>query len=341
MSGTTRALVRTILAIGFVIATSKAQATVIWRGDFSTGDISQWSSTEEVSSDRLQVVQSPVPAGAKYALQATVQPGDMIYGGARAELDYEGDSPQEGDERYYRWQSYFPTDFQPANYWQLFTQWHQYVSGGSPPLAMMVWGNVIQIGNENSQYFWSTPFEMGVWHDFIVHVIWSVDSSVGGVEVWYDGAHVLPFTNDATLFPNDTIYVKQGLYRKDVINYPQTVYHCGMTVATTLADVLPEAADAGTPEVDAGSPAADAGTTAPEPDAGSVVTASDAGQPDTGNPSPGTDAGSTGEQGGSASDESGPTRHMGCQSPGAGLAMAFFVAFAWMLGRRRAGQQAS
>jgi hypothetical protein len=269
MSRSARVFVCTALAFALSIATVPARATVIWRGDFQTGNISQWSSTEEVSSNRLQVVQSPVPPGAKYALQATVQPGDMIYGGARAELDYEGDSPQEGDERYYHWQSYFPEDFQPANYWQLFTQWHQYVSGGSPPLAMMVWGNVIQIGNENSQYFWMTPFEMGVWHDFIVHVLWSTDATVGGVEVWYDGQHVLPFTHDATLFPNDTIYVKQGLYRKDVIDYPQTVYHCGMTVATELSDVWGDVlgVDGGVPVPDAGSPEIDAGPP-PEIDAG-------------------------------------------------------------------------
>jgi hypothetical protein len=36
---------------------------VVWRGDFETGDRSQWSGTQMVSADRLQVVPSPARQG--------------------------------------------------------------------------------------------------------------------------------------------------------------------------------------------------------------------------------------------------------------------------------------
>jgi hypothetical protein len=223
-----RRLVPLFGTAGLVLMTGiSAQAEVIWKGDFQTGNLSQWTKSSEAASNRLQVVTSPVAAGEKYALQVTVEPGDVVDNGARAEVSYESDSPVEGNDRYYHWQTYFPSDFQAANYWQIFTQWHQYNTGGSPPLAIMVWGNQIKLGNENNVYFWTGPLQLGAWHDFIVHVKWSTSASVGGVEVWYDGQHVLPFTNTATLFPNDSVYLKQGLYRKSAISYAQTLYHWG------------------------------------------------------------------------------------------------------------------
>jgi MYXO-CTERM domain-containing protein len=243
----------------------RARATVLWRGDFSTGDLSQWNATEEAATD-LQVQTEVAPATAKYALDVTVHPGDIVNNGNRAEVDYTADKPAEGDDRYYHWQTMFPSDYQSASDWQIFTQWHQYNTGGSPPLAIMTWGNEVKLGNNEDVYFWTTPLPLGSWHDFIIHVTWSSSASVGGVEVWYDGQHVLPFTPAATLFPGDSVYLKQGMYRSQTVDYDQTLYHAGMTVATTLADVLPPASPP-----DAGAP--DAGT----PDAGSAVSNRDGG----------------------------------------------------------------
>ena len=243
----TRNLIGSLMVFGafVLVGVPSAQAKVIWNGDFQTGNLSQWGSTEEAASNRLQVVTTVPPPNGQYALQATVEPGDLVENGARAEVDYTADAPQEGDVRYYHWQTYFPENYQTMNVWQIFTQWHQYVTGGSPPLAIMVWNNQIKIGNENDVYFWTGPLTVGVWHDFIVHVVWSTGSTNGGVEMWVDGQHVLPFYNVQTLFPNDTIYLKQGLYRSQSITWAQTVYHAGMTVATELSDVMPDAGDAG------------------------------------------------------------------------------------------------
>ena len=62
-------------------------STVVWRGDFETGNLSQWSSAQMVSADRLQVVTSPARQGG-YALKATVRQGDNPIGasGNRNEL---------------------------------------------------------------------------------------------------------------------------------------------------------------------------------------------------------------------------------------------------------------
>jgi len=302
----------------------------------------------------LQIVTSPVPPGMTYAMSATVEYGDSVSGGARAEVTYTTDAPAEGDTRYYHWQTYFPTDFNPADYWQIFTQWHQYISGGSPPLAVMAWGNQILLGNENNVYFYTGPLVLGVWHDFVVHVVWSVGSTVGGVEMWVDGQHVLPFYPVATLFAGDTIYLKQGEYRKDTISYNQTVYHCGMTVATTLADVLPAGGGSGTPDAgtattDAGSPPpTDAGSPAdagvdPPADAGSVNDAGTSLPPDAGECVPDAGTGAVADAGGSGSNDppagTGETgsaaENHGCSS--AGLSWAFAGLAALLARRRRSG----
>src|SRR5207253_9390585 len=67
-------------------------------------------------------------------------------------------------------------------------------------------------------------------------------------------------------------YLKQGLYRDPSISAVGVVYHDGMTIGTTLADVAPELVPAPPPPPDAGTPDAgtpDAGGT-PDPDGGAA-----------------------------------------------------------------------
>ncbi|MBI5547711.1 MAG: heparin lyase I family protein, partial [Deltaproteobacteria bacterium] len=80
---------------------SLANATELWRGDFETGDLSQWSRSQQVSSDRLRVVSSPTRQG-RHALRVEVRQGDdpINASGNRAEL-VQMTNEAEGDERYY------------------------------------------------------------------------------------------------------------------------------------------------------------------------------------------------------------------------------------------------
>ena len=112
----------------------------------------------------------------------------------------------------------------------------------------------------------------GVWHDFVLHVVWSSNPDLGFIELWYDGQKAIDGKAVQTLFPGMVNYLKQGLYRDSSISAVGVVYHDGMTVGTTLADVAPqlvptpppppEPPDAGTPDPGAGA-APDAGAVAP------------------------------------------------------------------------------
>jgi Polysaccharide lyase len=68
------------------------------------------------------------------------------------------------------------------------------------------------------------------WYDFVVHVRWSSKPSLGFVEVWIDGARVLPRIATPTLYEGQGAYLKQGFYRAPS-PLTTTVYHAGTRVS--------------------------------------------------------------------------------------------------------------
>jgi MYXO-CTERM domain-containing protein len=262
-----------------------ASAGIVWRGDFETGDRSQYSGTQMVSADRLQVVTSPVAEG-KYALKVTVKQGDdpIDASGNRNELVYQGKEAL-GSEYYYRWKVMFANDFPSVDTWQLFTQWHHDGCCGSPPVEFYVRGEEIRLAlNGTGEVPWKGKLTRGVWHEFVFHVKWGTTANTGFVELWHDKELVLPKRGAVTMYSGQKNYLKMGLYRSDTVQPVGVVYHDGFVQATTLADVIALDApppstpvDAGTPVVDAGTPSTDAGT--PVVDAGTPEEDVDAGTP--------------------------------------------------------------
>ncbi|MFY2562141.1 heparin lyase I family protein [Corallococcus terminator] len=315
---------------------SLAFAGVVWRGDFETGNRSQYSGEQVVSSDRLLVVTNPVAEG-KYALKVTVKQGDdpINSSGNRNELVYQG-KEKEGSEYYYRWKVMFATDFPSVDTWQLFTQWHHDGCCGSPPLEFYVRGEEMRMAlNSDSTIPWRGKLQRGVWHEFILHVKWSAKASTGFVELWHNKEKVLAKRSAATMYSGQNNYLKLGLYRSDTVKPVGVLYHDGFIQATTLADVLDTTP---TPTPDAGSPT-DAGT--PTVDAGSdpkPEEPTDAGTP------PGSDAGTLPEEGpggvlppSGVSPDSSDGEAAGCNSSGgplAGLALLGLMGLARVRRRR-------
>ncbi len=217
-----------------------ASSGVVWRGDFETGDRSQWTSTQMVSSDRLAVVTSPLREG-RYALKATVRQGDdpINASGNRNELVKMTREPV-GSEYYYRFNTMFASDFPSVRTWQLFTQWHHEGGSGSPPVEFYVYGEEMRlnIGGDPGVIVWKAPLVRGQWQDFILRVKWSPDATVGFVELYHQGQLVLPKRNIATMFPGMLNYLKVGLYRSDTVSQVGVVYHDGWVMGRSLADVL-------------------------------------------------------------------------------------------------------
>jgi hypothetical protein len=86
-------------ALAAALFSGPALGEVIWRGDFETGDLSQWDGIQAIEG-RLQVVTDPVREGT-YALGVEVRQGDdpISASGNRNELEKRLDC-SEGQEHY-------------------------------------------------------------------------------------------------------------------------------------------------------------------------------------------------------------------------------------------------
>lgn len=237
------------LLIALALVPQLAFSEVVWRGDFETGNDSQWDVAQRADASRIRIVGDPVRQG-QYAVRVTVKQGDnpISSSGNRNELVYNA-IDREGSEYYYKWSTMFANDYPSDWRWQVFTQWHSLSdTGGSPPIEFDVYGeNIILMSGPAENVLWSAPLKRGRWHDFIFHVKWSTSSSVGFVELYYDGNKVLNKTHVAT---GHNVYLKQGLYRSADIRADGTVFHDAMVKATSLDDVIP-----GSPPADPTPPA--------------------------------------------------------------------------------------
>lgn len=259
------------VALLALVVAYPAAASVVWRGDFETGNRSQFSGTEMMAPDRLQVVPSPLRQG-DYALRVEVRDGDdpINASGYRAEL-VKHDSSSEGKEYYYGWSTLFPDDYPMAAAWQVFMQWHHPGSNGAPPVRFVLGCSAADCGTPlpdtlffivDGKTVWTkAPVTRGSWHDFVLHIKWSANSSVGFVELWYDGQLVLPKRFVRTLYSSgDTNYLKMGLYRDTSIKPTGVMYHDALVQATTFDEANP-AAVAPPPPPPPPPPPADAGST--------------------------------------------------------------------------------
>ncbi|XXF80246.1 polysaccharide lyase [Myxococcaceae bacterium GXIMD 01537] len=326
-------MTRLALLLPMLAVPLAAQASIVWKGDFETGNLSQWAEEESVAADRLQVVSQPALQG-QYALKATVRQGDdpINASGNRNELVHHTGNETEGTEYFYRWNTMWDAKYPSADTWQVFAQWHHDGCCGSPPMEFFVEGEEmrLRVGGDGGKVLWKSPLVRGQWQDFILHVKWSANPKVGFVELYYNGQVVVPKTAVATMYPGERNYMKLGLYRDESIGPVGVVYHDGVVQATTLADVvaaLPEAAvqpSTGEP-APAPAPAPTPEPVAqPEPEAPLVPVAA---------PAPAPGVASPIAEGGSTLDVTGGTPSAGgCSATGGGLGLTALLA---PLGARR------
>jgi len=225
-----------------VCAAKTAAREVVWRGNFETGDIKQWSGAQMVDPNRLLVVTSPVTQG-RYAMKTTVYQGDdpIDSSGNRNEL-VQMTNEASGSEYFYKWSTMFDQSFPSERHWQLFTQWHQADDfGGSPPVEFYVYGEEMRlnIGGSPGVQVWQAPLARQQWRDFLFHVKWSSDPKVGFVELYLDGKLVMPKRYIATQYPGQLNYLKVGLYRDEVIEPVGIVYHDKWTMSRSIDGLLP------------------------------------------------------------------------------------------------------
>jgi hypothetical protein len=218
------------------LSAATAPAEVLWRGDFETGDTSQWTGAPK---DGVKVVTDPVRAG-RYALRIDGTDAARKDKHDRIEFQHQPKPPgtAEGTERFFGWSIYLPKKLTDAThslgYFETRNSWSQL-------LSFEVKGeDILLTTRQPYTRHWSGKGKMtaGRWHDFALHVLWSRDPKKGLVEFWFDGEQVVPLTKTATLRDENVAFFQIGLFR-ETSEVPETILLDQVIEATTLADVTP------------------------------------------------------------------------------------------------------
>jgi hypothetical protein len=192
-----------------------------------------WSEIHSLRTDQWSIVTSPVFPGTSRSAEFNVKPGDTGWQGTSGTLRSEvrasiaeSGSPTEGTVQWWAWPTYFRADFNwdEANQFLIWTQFHHTNNAGQPNIALWsddrehfmldVRGGTGGLTSGDAQF--SKVYDLGLlnlgaWNDILMHVKWSSDPAIGYVEIWRDGT-LLHSASDATLYVDQSIYIKQGIY---------------------------------------------------------------------------------------------------------------------------------
>jgi Polysaccharide lyase len=220
----------------------------IWRGDYETGDFSQWSeiqasrtnsaySVSAVGDTSGSVVTAPVRQG-EHAAEFVTYPNRSRSDTDRAEVyaDVTATEGTEGQDRYYAWSTRFPAAGNTDGFWRragdfnVFTQWHNANNPCGSNIQLGIDARSRRGGNRiytdlssrnprdcdqatRTKHVTLGRLRFDVWYDFVAHIKWSTNPSVGFYELWMNGKQVLRKTFGQTMADSRGVYWKQGFYR--------------------------------------------------------------------------------------------------------------------------------
>jgi hypothetical protein len=203
--------------------------------------------------------------GLRQVARVTVKPGDLVYGGERAEVatlqDANGVQIVEtpGTTQFFAWSDLVPTDWrspQPRSdgaVWGIIFQVHHPDDWiGSPPVAFNLtdrFSLTLNAGNLDVNPWPTKNFEFsdgslnaGRWTDWVLGVTFAEDAT-GAVQVWRRNegaanlAKVLDISGVVTLSTKPSAptkkqsYIKRGLYRSPSRDVTNTYYTTGLVRA--------------------------------------------------------------------------------------------------------------
>jgi polysaccharide lyase-like protein/Big-like domain-containing protein len=234
-------------------ASSSPSGKVYFRGDYETGNLSQWHGPQLTTSASAQAETAVARAG-RYAASFTTPAGT-----SRQRSQVYADQAQtdgySGEEVWYAWSMYIApgSSFEQNSAWNNLTSWHHTGSSCPAPdhfevdtttgawtLHWSSWGGPLDTTNCSNPYRKSWNFgtlQAGHWYDFVAHIKWSDDPSIGFVEFFLDGKKLLPLTHAATLYTGQGVYLKQG-FDTGGANGPTTIYNDGTVIASDYATAV-------------------------------------------------------------------------------------------------------
>jgi hypothetical protein len=231
-------------------ATASAPAKIIFKADFETGDLSEWSRTgtrgQNATPENIQIVTDIVQHG-KYAAKFTIQETDVFNAQQlRVQLGGPRITVEEGSDTYmsfYLYMAEAPKDRDNFFYWEgqppprydnVMTWWVEPKAGGGA-LIKYGTGNLGHNGTE-----WEADFPIGKWHQLAMHIHWSGDKEKGSTQLWFDGVRVLD-KKLKTKGPESVYFCQPGIHRSPHTSSSDTIYFDNFILADTLEEVVKEA----------------------------------------------------------------------------------------------------
>jgi hypothetical protein len=246
------------LSISLFWVIGSASAAVIFKADFETGDLSQWSNTgtrsQNATPRNVQVVTDIVQEG-KYAGKFTIHEDD-VFNAQQLRVQVGGPkvTVEEGSDTYmsfYMYMAEAPKDRDNFFYWEgtpppkydnVMTWWVQPEEGGRTVIKYGT-GNLGRNGTH-----WEADFTIGKWHQLAMHIHWSEDKDQGNTRLWLDGVLVLD-KKLKTKGPEAVYFCQPGIHRSPHRPSVDTIYFDNFILADTLEEIeirkAPEGAAAG------------------------------------------------------------------------------------------------
>jgi Polysaccharide lyase len=223
-------------------------ASVQFLGDYSTGNLSQWSTVQCVGYNGSPAgypggypvaVQSDATYG--YKARFEIRNGDVPpFGGSqRTEVrNLIGTTGSNGQTRWYEWRQQFPSGWSNNGQWGITCQHHADIEG-SPPLCFG-WTKWDGANNDfmmrvREVMAWNVPIDTA-WHHFTLEVKWSTGSD-GYIKLWYDQVPQTVFGEyqwfgQTQLSGGSSVYFKEGIYRDVNATATQIAYRTGYRCCT-------------------------------------------------------------------------------------------------------------
>jgi Polysaccharide lyase len=231
--GVAAAVALTFFVAGGAGQAGSARTTLLWAGDYESGDFGQWERVLLETGGSATIVTKPVAQG-RYATKFVLRP-QTAANGSRAEAhqpSQDASGGRYGSETWYRWAELVPSSAAFARHrtFNNLIQWKQAipecsgatlsVNGLTRPVRLFlhVRGGDLVSYDEGCSFRYERSFDLGPlprdrWLRFRLHVKWSADPNEGFVELWMNGGRKVPFTRVATAPPGVGHYVRQGIYR--------------------------------------------------------------------------------------------------------------------------------
>jgi MYXO-CTERM domain-containing protein len=241
-----RTLARTCSAALLLLAfagSRTARAAVLWRGDFETGDLSQWDTTLNLttgSRTNISVVSSPVFAG-QYAGELVIHPDDLWSNAHnRVELHYDAQRTGEGETTFFSWYFFLPQNVQvhdDIGYWESAQSYQQTMAFYVEPTAAGM-DLSFRTNRPSGMRHFTGPLTASAWHQLAMQILWSTDAGTGRVSVWLDGALIVDDVPAQTKPDANAVFVQVGFHRNQTETPVETIYVDNAVEGTTLGDVL-------------------------------------------------------------------------------------------------------